>query len=76
MTGLKSSSGSRYSVKAKIYFKRFNVEEEYQVADFGYKEYPVESFLMNKVFKVTTEKDYLLLCLSSRQPVNFNTSLK
>jgi hypothetical protein len=44
------------SVRAKIYFRRLNVKEDYQVADFGYKEYPVESFLMNKVFKVYTEK--------------------
>ena len=44
------------SIKAKIYFKRLGVEEEFQVSEFQYKEYPVESFLMNKVFHITSEK--------------------
>lgn len=44
------------SIKARLFFKRLGIVEEYQVSEFEYKEYPVESFLMNKVFKVTEEK--------------------
>jgi hypothetical protein len=46
------------TVKAQIYFKRFKTDEEYQTADFSYKVYPVNSFLMNKVFKITEEKGF------------------
>jgi hypothetical protein len=46
------------TVKAQIYFKRYKTDEEYQTADFSYKVYPVNSFLMNKVFKITEEKGF------------------
>ncbi|HUX97131.1 MAG TPA: hypothetical protein VMV47_15460 [Bacteroidales bacterium] len=44
------------SVKANLFFKRLGIEEEFQISEFQYKEYPVESFLMNKVFHITKEK--------------------
>jgi hypothetical protein len=44
------------TVTARLFFKRYKSDEEYQVADFSYKEYPVNSFLMNKVFKIYEEK--------------------
>lgn len=44
------------TVKAKLFSKRFKSYEEYQVAEFSYKVYPVNSFLMNKVFKIYEEK--------------------
>ena len=44
------------TVKAKLFFKRFKSYEEYQVAEFSYKVYPVNSFLMNMVFKIYEEK--------------------
>jgi hypothetical protein len=40
------------SVKAKLYFKRFKSDEEYQVADLSYRAIPVKSFVMNKIFKI------------------------
>jgi hypothetical protein len=40
------------SVKAKLYYKRLNSSDEYQVTEFSYKAIPVNSFIMNKVFKV------------------------
>lgn len=43
-------------IKAKLYFKRFRSDEEYKVTDFSYTSYPVHSFIMNKVFKIFTEK--------------------
>lgn len=46
------------TVKAKLFFKRFRSDEEYQSADFNYKVYPVDSYLMNKVFKMTEEKGF------------------
>jgi len=44
------------TVKARLFFKRFKSDEEYQVTDFTYRVYPVNSFLMNKVFKIYDEK--------------------
>jgi hypothetical protein len=43
------------SVKAILYYKRFRTEDEYSSTGFSYKVYPVHSFLMNKIFKVTEE---------------------
>ncbi len=44
------------TVKARLFFKRFKSDEEYQVTEFSYKVFPVNSFVMNKVFKVYEEK--------------------
>jgi hypothetical protein len=46
------------SIRAKLFFKRFKTNEEYQVTDFSYKVYPVKSFIMNKMFKIYEEKGY------------------
>ena len=46
------------SVKASLWYKRFKTDEEYQVAPFSYRVYPVNSFLMNKVFKIYEEKGF------------------
>jgi hypothetical protein len=44
------------TVKARLLFKRFPSDEEYQSKEFSYKVYPVDSWFMNKVFKMTEEK--------------------
>jgi len=44
------------SVKARLFYKRLNSKEEYQVNEFSYKGYPVKSFLMNKIFKIYDDK--------------------
>ena len=44
------------SVKAKLFFKRYNTNDEYQSSEFKYKTYPVHSFVMNKIFKIYEEK--------------------
>jgi hypothetical protein len=46
------------SIRAKLYFKRFRTDEEYKVTEFSYKTYPVHSFIMNKVFKITEEQGF------------------
>jgi hypothetical protein len=46
------------TVKAKLYYKRFMSNEEYQSVDFHYRVYPVHSFVMNKIFKMTEEKGF------------------
>jgi len=46
------------SVSARLFYKRLGSKEEYQSADFTYNVYPVHSFLMNKVFKITEEKGF------------------
>jgi hypothetical protein len=46
------------TLKAKLFFKRFRSDEEYQSADFQYRTYPVHSFVMNKIFKMTQEKGF------------------
>lgn len=40
------------TIKGKLYYKRFQSTDEYQVADFSYKVFPVRSFVMNKIFKI------------------------
>jgi hypothetical protein len=54
------------AVRAKIFFKRFRSDEEYKSADFQYKVYPLHSFVMNKIFKMTEEKG--LFAEVPRQP--------
>jgi len=46
------------SVKARLYFRRFPTNEEYQVTDFSYKIYPVHSFVMNKIFRIYEDKGF------------------
>jgi hypothetical protein len=46
------------SLKAKLYYKRFRTNEDYQSADFVYKIYPVHSYVMNKIFKITEEEGF------------------
>jgi hypothetical protein len=49
---------SDVSVKARLFFKRYMTNDEYQVSEFSYKVYPVKSFIMNKVFKINEEKGF------------------
>lgn len=46
------------TVKARLFYKRFQSDDQYQVKDFSFKVYPVNSFLMNKVFKITEDKGF------------------
>jgi len=43
------------SVRAMLYYKRFRTDDEYSVSDFNFKVYPLKSFVMNKIFKMTEE---------------------
>jgi len=44
------------SIKAVAWYKRFHSEDEYQRVSFNYKVYPVHSFVMNRIFRMTEEK--------------------
>jgi hypothetical protein len=44
------------SVKAVVWYRIFRSEDEYRPASFSYKEYPIHSFVMNKIFRMTEEK--------------------
>jgi len=46
------------SVRAVLFYKRFKTNDKYSVSEFRYKVYPVNSFIMNKVFKITEEKGF------------------
>ena len=46
------------SVVAKLWYKRFKTSDNYSMSEFRYKVYPVNSFLMNKVFKITEESGF------------------
>jgi hypothetical protein len=46
------------SVKAVLYYKQLRSEEEYQRINFLYKVYPVHSFIMNRIFKMSEEKGF------------------
>lgn len=43
------------TVKAVLWYKRFKSEDEYQSTPFVFKTYPVKSFVMNRIFKITEE---------------------
>jgi len=46
------------SVRAVLYFKRYKSDDEYSSAGFIYKVYPLDSFVMNKIFKMTEESGF------------------
>lgn len=46
------------TVRARLFFRRFPSNEEYQTSDFLFKTYPIHSAFMNKVLKMTEEKGY------------------
>ena len=46
------------SLQAKLYYKRLKTTDKYSVSEFRYKVYPVNSFIMNKVFKITEERGF------------------
>ncbi|MBN1107220.1 MAG: hypothetical protein JXR66_04115 [Bacteroidales bacterium] len=44
------------TVKAVLYYKRFKTNDAYTSVPFIYREYPVNSFVMNKIFGINEEK--------------------
>jgi len=46
------------TIKAKLFYRRFKTSDNFSISEFRYKVYPVNSFLMNKVFKITEEKGF------------------
>ncbi|HUS86642.1 MAG TPA: hypothetical protein VMW76_05320 [Bacteroidales bacterium] len=46
------------TISARVYFKRFKTGDPYSFADFKYEEHPINSFIMNKIFKITEEKGF------------------
>jgi hypothetical protein len=48
--GIKDSS--------KLYFKRFKTNDAYQTVDFDYQVKPIDSFIMNKIFKIYEERGW------------------
>lgn len=46
------------SVKARLFYRRYPANDEYNVADFSYKVFPVHSFVMNKIFKIKEKKGF------------------
>ena len=46
------------TINAKLWFKRFKTSDDYRISEFKYKVYPVNSFLMNKLFRITKESGF------------------
>jgi hypothetical protein len=44
------------SVKARLYYRRYPTNESYTPVDFSFRVYPVDSPVMNKIFKMYEEK--------------------
>jgi len=44
------------TVKAVLYYKRFKTNDDYTSVPFKYREYPVNSFIMKKIFGINVEK--------------------
>jgi hypothetical protein len=51
--GIKDSS-----ITAKLYYKRFKTNDAYQTVDFDYQVKPIDSFIMNKIFKIYEERGW------------------
>ena len=51
------------SIKAALFYKRFKTDDEYSRVPFVYREYPVNSFIMNRIFKMTEERGFFALRL-------------
>lgn len=46
------------TIKARLFFKRFKSDDEYQVSEFSYRVQPVNSVIMNKIFKIYEDKGF------------------
>lgn len=46
------------TARATLHYKRFKTDDAYQSAEFSYEVKPVNSFIMNKIFKLTEEKGF------------------
>lgn len=46
------------TVQARIYFRRYLSNDEFQSADFQFKSKPIKSFVMNRIFDVTKEEGF------------------
>jgi len=54
------------TVRARLFYKRLQVDEPYRIVDFIYEEHPVNSFIMNRIFKI--EKEIGLFAYVPAQP--------
>jgi len=43
------------TISARLFYKRYNTNEQYTPVDFNYEVKPVDSFIMNRIFKITEE---------------------
>lgn len=46
------------TLQAKIYYRRYMSTDEFQSANFQFKSKPIDSFVMNKIFKVDREEGF------------------
>ena len=46
------------TIIAKLWYKKYKTSDEYTASEFRYKVYPVNSFIMNKVFKINEESGF------------------
>lgn len=46
------------NVQARLYFRRYPTNEEYRKVDFSYKSYKLDSWFMNKVFKISKDEGF------------------
>lgn len=46
------------TITARLLYKRFRTNDAYSVSDFTYRVYPVDSFVMNRIFKINEDKGF------------------
>lgn len=46
------------TISARLFYKQFNTNNKYQSVNFNFEIKPVESFIMNKIFKITEERGW------------------
>jgi len=46
------------TISAKIYYRRYMSQDEFQMADFKFRSKPIHSFTMNKIFNINKEEGF------------------
>jgi hypothetical protein len=46
------------TLKARLYYRKYRTNDQWNESNFRYKVYPVNSFVMNKIFKMYEEKGF------------------
>jgi len=46
------------TITARLFYKRYRTSDAYSISDFTFRVYPVNSYVMNRIFKINEEKGF------------------